>query len=75
MNHVLSNDFQAFEVDNALKQMFLTTAPRPDGMPLVFYQKFWSTVSPVVTNIILNFLNLGVCPLNFNHTHIVLIPK
>ena len=37
MNHLLSNDFQAFEVDNALKQMFLTIAPGPDGMPPVFY--------------------------------------
>ena len=40
MNHLLSNDFQAFEVDNAPKHMFLTTALRPNRIPPMFYQKF-----------------------------------
>ena len=63
------------EVERALKQMFPTTAPGPDGMPPLFYQKFWPTVSAVVSKTVLDFLNLGITPLNFNETYIVLIPK
>ena len=40
MNQLLSRDFQASEVHQALKQMHPTTAPGPDGMPPLFYQKF-----------------------------------
>lgn len=55
--------------------MFPTTSLNPDGMPLIFYQKFWSTINHVVIKSVFEFLNLGVIPQNFNQTHIVLIPK
>ena len=74
-NFLLTRDFQVGEVERALKQMFPTTAPGPDGMPPLFYQKFWPTVSAVVSKTVLDFLNLGITPLNFSETHIVLIPK
>ncbi|XP_023890148.2 uncharacterized protein LOC112002224 [Quercus suber] len=75
MNSFLTRDFRAEEVTRALKQMFPTTAPGPDGMPPLFYQQYWPTVGKVITETVLDFLNVGITPLNFNETHIVLIPK
>ena len=59
----------------ALKQMYLLKALGPDGMPLLFFQHFWPTCGAVVSKMVLDFLNQGISPLNFNETHIVLIPK
>ena len=50
-------------------------APRPDGMPPLFYQHFWGTVSHDVTSSILAWLNSGILPTPLNHTFIALIPK
>ena len=44
-------------------------------MPPLFSQKFWSPSGDCVTQAILDFLNHGITPSNFNDTHIVLIPK
>ena len=44
-------------------------------MPPIFYQKFRPKVHPVVVKTVLDFLNLGIIPLHFNETHIVLILK
>ena len=41
----------------------------------LFYQHFWPIISEVVTKTILDFLNHGLSPSNFNETYIVLIPK
>ena len=75
MNRLLGRDFQAMEVQQALNQMHPTTAPGLDGMPPLFYQKFWSLSGNCVTQAVLDFLNHGITPPNFNDTHIVLIPK
>ena len=55
--------------------MYPLKALGPDGMPPFFFQHFWSTSGAVVTNTVLNFLNFGISPPNFNDTNIVLIPK
>ena len=62
-------------MQQALNQMHPTTAPGPDGMSPLFYQKFWSLSGDCVTQVVLDFLNHGITPPNFNDTHIVLIPK
>ena len=41
----------------------------------LFYKKFWSLSCDCVTQAVLNFLNHGIAPPDFNDTHIVLIPK
>ena len=44
-------------------------------MNALFYHKFWHIVSNDVTNVVLDFLNIGILLLELNYTHIVLIPK
>ena len=44
-------------------------------MPPLFYQHYWSLVGNCVVQTVLNFLNHGILPPNFNKTHIVLVPK
>ena len=48
MNARLLQEFQASEVEKALKQMHPMKAPGPDGMPPLFYQHFWPTVNSIV---------------------------
>ena len=55
--------------------MALLKAPRPDGMPPLFYQNFWDLVSSDVTSTVLHFLNKGFLPNSLNHTFITLILK
>ena len=71
----VAQTFTGEEVRLALKQMYPLKAPGPDGMSPFFFQHFWSTSGAVVTNTVLNFLNFGISPPNFNDTNIVLIPK
>ena len=75
MNPILTKDFQAVEVEKALKQMHPLTALGPDSMPPLFYHHFWPIVKSIVIHTALDFLNLGISPLKFHDTHIVLIPK
>ena len=75
MNAILCQDFSEQEVVAALKQIAPLKAPRPDGMPPLFYQHFWGTVSRDVTSSILAWLNSGILPTPLNHTFISLIPK
>ena len=44
-------------------------------MPPLFYQHYGSLVGNCVVQTVLNFLNHGIRPPNFNKTHIVLVPK
>lgn len=73
MNASLTKNFQAWEVELALKQTVPLTAPGLDG-PL-FFQNYWDLVKGDVTNTILTFLNLGSLPSPFNHIFLTLIPK
>ena len=59
----------------ALKQMYPLKAPGLDDMPPIFFQHFWNTCGAIITATVLDFLNHGMSPPNFNETHIVLIPK
>ena len=60
---------QSVKIDAPKKEIGL------DGIPPLFYQHYWSLVGNCVTQVVLDFLNLGIVSLNFNGTHIVLIPK
>ena len=75
MNQQLTREYSEQEVKVTLKQMYPLKAPGPDGMPPLFFQHFWPTCGDVVSKTVLDFLNQGISPPNFNETHIVLIPK
>jgi hypothetical protein len=75
MNDTLISDFTAKEVELALKQMAPLKALGPDGMPPLFFQKYWKVVGPEVTQGVLSCLNLGHILNAINHTFITLIPK
>ncbi|BFG35644.1 hypothetical protein CerSpe_219180 [Prunus speciosa] len=75
MNASLLTDFTEQEVKHAVFQMYPTKAPGPDGMPPVFFQKYWHIVGNDVSRAIINFLSSGRLLHKINFTHVVLIPK
>ena len=75
MNQYLLAEFTKSEVDIALKQMSPLKAPRPDGLPPIFFQHYWDKIGGDVVKAVLTWLNSNtICP-SFNHTYITLIPK
>ena len=68
-------EFKADEIRIALKQMHPTKALGPDGMSLIFYQKYSDVVGSNVINCVMNTLNSGIMPQGLNETYICLIPK
>ena len=75
MNAALIAPFHGDEVKEALKQMAPFKAPRPDGMPPLFYQHFWGLVDNDVTSSVLSWRNSGTLLYPLNHTFVTLIPK
>lgn len=62
-------------MERALKDMGPIKAPGPDGMPPLFYQKYWSIVGDEVVSLCLNVLNGDRSVVGISHTMIALIPK
>uniref|UniRef100_A0A2N9IMR2 Reverse transcriptase domain-containing protein n=1 Tax=Fagus sylvatica TaxID=28930 RepID=A0A2N9IMR2_FAGSY len=75
MNDSLSRDFTAAEAELAISQMAPSTAPGPDGMPPLFYKKFWHIVGPDILKAVLSCLNSDQLLKSINQTYITLIPK
>uniref|UniRef100_A0A2N9F204 Reverse transcriptase domain-containing protein n=1 Tax=Fagus sylvatica TaxID=28930 RepID=A0A2N9F204_FAGSY len=75
MNADLNRAFSPGEVVAALKQMAPLKAPGPDGLPPLFFQKYWHLIGDEVTEAVLTCLNTGKILKAINHTYITLIPK
>lgn len=75
MNDSLLADFTEPEVKQAVFQMHPTKAPGPDGMPPLFFQKYWHIVGQDVSRAIIDFLSTGRLLRKINFTQVVLIPK
>ena len=75
MSCELLRAFREEEIRVALNQMHPTKAPGPNGIPLIFFQKYWDVVGQSVVNCVLKILNMGVMPKGLNETYICLIPK
>ena len=75
MNSKLSSEFTHLEVKQAIKQMTPLKAPRPDGMPPLFYQHYWNLIGNDISNTVLHYLNSATLPEHLSHTFITLIPK
>jgi hypothetical protein len=63
MNEFLASDFTKVEVKKALDDMGDLKAPGANGMPAIFYKKFWGTVGDNVVSEVLQLLRGGSIPL------------
>ena len=75
MNEELMKDFSPEEVKSALDSIGDLKAPGPDGMPALFYKRFWDTVGDQATQEVLDVLNGAPMLVSWNDTVIALIPK
>ena len=74
-NAVLTAPFNEAEVWAAIKGMNSASAPGPDGLPVKFFQTFWSVIKPEVMALFQEFY-VGVIDLaRLNSEIITLIPK
>ena len=60
MNANLVVDFEALEVQEAIKQMAPLKALGPNGMPHIFYQNYWELLGEDVTSSVLFFFFFDV---------------
>ncbi|KAK2650769.1 hypothetical protein Ddye_018258 [Dipteronia dyeriana] len=72
---LMDRPFTAEEIRKATFDMHPTKAPGPDGFPVLFYQKIWSTVGEAITAASLWCLNEGDFVEMVTNTLITLIPK
>jgi hypothetical protein len=75
MNELLMKEYTVQELRAALEGIGDLKAPGPDGMPAIFYKKFWEIVGEKVPHEVLQVLRGGPMPPGWNETTIVLIPK
>lgn len=67
--------YSAQEVDATLFQMHPLKSSGPDGMPTLFFQKYWHFVGQDVKKMVLEVLNNNKDPTELNGNFIALIPK
>jgi hypothetical protein len=76
MNASLRSEYTTSEIKEALDGISDLKAPGPDGMPTIFFKRFWETVWGMVQEeVVVNVLNGGEIPKGWNETTVVLIPK
>ncbi|KAK3211112.1 hypothetical protein Dsin_015818 [Dipteronia sinensis] len=75
MARFLGMKFSEADVQKAVFDMSPIKAPGKDGLPAIFYQKYWGTIGMSVTDCCLDVLNNGGSVQGFNNTIITLIPK
>jgi hypothetical protein len=75
MNENLVKEFTVEEVKQVLDSIGDLKAPGPDGMPSVFYKKFWGVIGEQIIQEIMEVLRGAAMPEEWNETTIVLIPK
>lgn len=75
MNELLVHEYSDEEIKQALDGMGDLKAPGPDGMPALFYKKFWDITGKDVVREVKTLINGGDMPESWNDTTVVLIPK
>lgn len=63
---ILNAPFTRYDVEEALFQMHPTKAPGLDGLPALFYQKFWHIVGDDVVQFCLDVLHGRISPGTIN---------
>ncbi|XP_024190017.1 uncharacterized protein LOC112193983 [Rosa chinensis] len=71
MNSMLCAPYTATEIRVALFQMYPTKAPRSDGMPPLFFQRYWDTIGSDVVGVVQSFLHSGQLLSSINYTHVI----
>lgn len=75
MNNVLTILFTKLDMEETIEKMHPIKAPNPNGMPALFYQKYWNILKDDVTKFFLEVLNNNESLKGSNNTIISLIPK
>jgi hypothetical protein len=75
MNEKLLAPFSAEDVKKVAFSIGDLKAPGPDGIHAIFYKRFWSLCGEDITNEVLQAINIGIIPDDWNDTTVVLIPK
>jgi hypothetical protein len=75
MNGDLLRYYSDEEIKYALDSMGGLKAPGPDGMPTLFYKKYWGIVGEDVVREVKYLLDGGEMPNSWNDIVVVLIPK
>ncbi|KAL0314933.1 UNVERIFIED_CONTAM: putative mitochondrial protein [Sesamum angustifolium] len=75
MNQMLCEPYFEVEVVQAISHMSPYKSPGPDGLPPIFFHKFWHLIGKSVTQVVLDILNRLSLDASLNSTHIVLITK
>ena len=63
------------EIKDTIFSMYNLKASRPNGLPALFYKKYWSIVGSFVINVVQSFFKSGHMLSEVNNSFIVLIPK
>nr|XP_051202041.1 uncharacterized protein LOC127315609 [Lolium perenne] len=74
-NHDLELTFTAHELDEVLASMKQDSAPGPDGLPVMFFKRFWGTIRGPILQILNDFALGRVDVARLNYGIITLIPK
>ena len=75
MNSKLTAIYTMEEVELAIKEVAPLKAPRPNGMPPLFYQTYWIDVGMDISHTVISCLNSSSLLKSINHTLITSIPK
>lgn len=75
MNSSLNAPYTEEEIVEALRGIGDLKTLGPDGMPAIFFKKFWETIGDRVKQEVMSVLNGGNIPDGWNDTTVVLIPK
>ncbi|TXG60318.1 hypothetical protein EZV62_014891 [Acer yangbiense] len=71
----LSSVFTLEEIKSVVFSLSPTKAPGLDDFQAIFFHKFWGIIGKEVLSVCLWILNGEASIREFNHTHVVLIPK
>ena len=74
-NSVLCQIPSPKEIKEVLFCMKSLKSPGPDGLPPLFYKKYWNVVGHAVIKVVQNFFISGKLLKEINNSYIVLIPK
>lgn len=75
MNAELTRKVSKEEVAEAIFSIKPESAPGPDGMSALFFQKYWDIVGDDITSEIQEIFESGFLPADWNYTYLCLIPK